>query len=135
MEGAIFGDEDLEDALQVGQKITYKLAHLRIDDWLKDLKLDKEQLSLLQNNAEAVTTERDAKLDALKKLIAAKANNPTQDKQGQPNRKVLIFTAFADTATYLYQSLKPWIAQELKLNVALVTGGGSQSDYFWQTRL
>jgi hypothetical protein len=53
------------------------LEHLRLNDWLKDLQNDKQQLSLLHASAEAVTPERDAKLKELKELVRRKVKDPT----------------------------------------------------------
>jgi hypothetical protein len=117
-------DEELQAALQVGRKLKFNFAHLNVDGWLADLREDKQQLALLANNADAVRPEHDAKLATLKRLIADKATNPTHDRDGRPNRKILVFTAFADTAAYLYDQLQPWARQQLGLHVALVTGGG-----------
>lgn len=61
----------------------------------------------------------------LKALIASKVREPTTNKLGQSNRKVLVFTAFADTAEYLYGNLHEWAQQELGVHVALVTGSGN----------
>jgi hypothetical protein len=63
----------------------------------------------------------------LKKLITQKVQKPATNKHGQPNRKVLVFTAFADTAVYLYQNLRDWARQELKIHLALVTGGSVEN--------
>lgn len=82
------------------------MAHLDVETWLKDLKCDKEQLKKIYNSAQSISVERDAKLADLKELIAEKVRNPTINKHGQPNRKVLVFTAFADTAVYLYEGLR-----------------------------
>ncbi len=123
-------DEDLEDAMQVGGKLKFQLNHLRLNDegekegWLKALKRDKDQLRILYNAAQDVTPDTDAKLAELKKLIAAKVAKPTTNKLGEANRKVLVFTAFADTATYLYESLLDWAHKELGIHMALVCGGG-----------
>ncbi|MEG3894451.1 MULTISPECIES: helicase-related protein [unclassified Microcoleus] len=118
-------DEELQDAIQVGQKLIFQMAHLDVETWLKDLKRDKEQLEKIYNSAQSISVERDAKLAELKELIAAKVRNPTTNKHGQPNRKVLVFTAFADTAVYLYEGLQEWARVELKINLALVTGGSA----------
>ena len=107
--------------------------HLRLDGddgWLKALKRDKDQLRILYNAARDVTPETDAKLAELKKLIAAKVAKPTTNKQGEPNRKILVFTAFADTAAYLYESLLDWARQELGIHLALVCGGGATRTTF-----
>ena len=115
-------DEELQEAFEVS-KARFKLAHLELDRWLADLRRDREQLHLLELSAREISAKRDAKLAELKRLIAAKVNNPTQDKHGHPNRKVLVFTAFADTASYLYSALKDWARDELGIHIALVTGG------------
>jgi len=118
-------DEELQDAMQVGQKLIFQIAHLDVETWLKDLKNDQEQLKKIYNSAQSISVERDAKLAELKKLIAEKVKHPTTNKHGKPNRKVLVFTAFADTAVYLYEGLREWARVELKINLALVTGGSA----------
>ncbi|MBD1827615.1 phospholipase D-like domain-containing protein [Microcoleus vaginatus GB1-A2] len=118
-------DEELQDAMQVGQKLIFQMAHLDVETWLKDLKNDKEQLKKIYNSAQSISVERDAKLAELKELIAEKVKHPTTNKHDQPNRKVLVFTAFADTAVYLYEELREWATVELKINLALVTGGSA----------
>lgn len=116
-------DEELQEALQVGAKFTYSMAHLDLERWLKDLKKDLDGLNILYLSAIDVSVDRDAKLAQLKDLISQKGKRPTTDKKGQPNRKVLVFTAFADTALYLYDALHEWAKTELKAHTALVTGG------------
>lgn len=118
-------DEELREAFEVGQKLTYKTAHFNVDAWLRALRSDKQQLNTLYLQAKDVSPGRDAKLAELKALISNKVQNPTINKHGQPNRKVLIFTAFADTAEYLYEKLHEWAAEELKIHAALVTGSGN----------
>ena len=123
-------DEELRDAMEVGKKLTYKTAHLDVDRWLEALHKDKQQLNGLYLQAHDVSPERDAKLAELKKIIAAKVRKPTVNKQGKPNRKVLVFTAFADTAEYLYEQLHGWAQKDLGIHVALVTGGGENRTTF-----
>ncbi len=120
-------DEELQSAMQVGQKLTFKMAHLDIEKWLKDLKLDEKQLNLIYLSAKDVSDDRDAKIADLKTLIAQKVKHPTTNKNGQPNRKVLVFTAFADTAVYLYKALQEWATVELKSDIALLTGGMAEN--------
>ena len=118
-------DEDTDAAMQVGGKFKYNLEHLELNDgknWLQDLRKDKDQLSLLCSTAQSVTPDRDEKLAELKKLIEAKVRKPTTNKLGEPNKKVLVFTAFADTATYLYESLLKWGTKHLEIEMALVCG-------------
>ena len=126
-------DNDADDPTEVGGKFKYNLADLRLDDWLTDLQNDKQQLSLLHASAEAVTPDRDAKLKELKQLIERKVKNPTVNKQDQPVKKVLVFTAFADTATYLFQSLASWAKNELGIHIALVAGSGDNKTTFGKT--
>jgi SNF2 family DNA or RNA helicase len=117
-------DEELADAMEVGKKLTFKTAHIDIDKWLEALHSDKQQLNNLYLQAKDVSPERDAKLTELKKLIAGKVHNPALNKLNKPNRKVLVFTAFADTAKYLYDNLYEWASAELWIHAALVTGTG-----------
>ena len=118
-------DEELQEAMQVGKKLIFKMAHLDTERWLEDLQRDREQLELPHLYAKDVTVDRDAKLAKLKELIAEKVKQPTKDKKGRPNRKVLIFTAFADTAAYLYKGLEQWATKELGIHIAMVSGGTS----------
>lgn len=122
-------EDEADDPMEVGGKFKYRLEHLHLDKWLKDLQRDKQQLSLLHSSAEAVTPERDAKLKELKHLIERKVKDPTTNKRGEPNRKVLVFTAFADTAAYLFDSLHSWAQRDLGIHIALVTGGGNHTTF------
>ncbi|MGK5092034.1 helicase-related protein [Deltaproteobacteria bacterium TL4] len=117
--------EDEMDSWQVGKKLKFDLADLKLDQWLVDLGKDKDALIDLLNNAKAVTVDRDAKLKELKSLILKKIKNPANIN----NKKVLIFTAFSDTAQYLYESLKTWIKNDLKLHSALVCGSYTQTTF------
>lgn len=116
-------DDELRDAMQTGTKLKYRLEHLDVDRWLKDLAKDRQQINLLNISAQQVTVERDAKLKELKRLIAGKVRNHGLDKDGKHKRKVLVFTAFADTSAYMYESLVDWAHDELGIHVATVTGG------------
>ena len=116
-------DEELQEAMQVGKKLVFKMAHLDVEWWLEDLKRDRKQLEKPHLSAKEVDVKRDGKLTRLKELIRDKVKEPTEDKEGRPNRKVLVFTHFADTATYLYNALEDWAKDELGINIALVTGG------------
>ena len=115
-------DEELREAFEVGT-LKYRMEHMDVDRWLADLAADKQQLSMLAESADSVNPERDAKLEALKNIIKTKATNPTTNKQGEANKKIIVFCAFADTAAYLYEQLEDWANQSLKVNIALVSGG------------
>lgn len=117
-------DEELNEAFQIGAKLKYDLRELDIDKWLKELQQDKQQLDLILSQAKQIDAERDAKLQDLKALIYEKVQSPTLTRNADKNKKSLVFTAFADTAEYLYRSLKDWAQKELEINVGLVTGTG-----------
>lgn len=116
-------DGDEMDEWQVGKKLRFDLADLELDQWLVDLNNDKDALIDLLNNAKAVTEKRDAKLKELKNLIRQKIENPINNS----NKKVLVFTAFADTAQYIYDNIKEWCKKDLKLHCALVCGSHTET--------
>ncbi len=119
-------DDDLQALLQVGKGLVFQMAHLDVDAWRKDLQRDRDQLHLLQLAAKEVGPDRDAKLGELKELIARKVQRPTVDARGRPNRKILVFTAFADTASYIYDNLRDW-ARGMGVHVAMVSGGAVEN--------
>ena len=121
-------EAELLERLMVGKKLPIRLAHLKRKEWKKDLKKDRTQLIAIHEKAAAVTADRDAKLQELKRLIQDKINHPLNDD----NRKVLVFTAFSDTAQYLYANLKLWVSEKLDLHCALVTGSGDNRTTFKQ---
>jgi superfamily II DNA or RNA helicase len=118
-------DLDLDDeedanieALSFGEKIKIDLDDVDIESWQRDLWNDRETLRELLDDMGSVTPEHDLKLRALAEIIAHKARNPINPG----NRKVLVFSAFADTANYLYRELAP-ILEESGLESAVITGG------------
>jgi SNF2 family DNA or RNA helicase len=115
-------DDDLRAAFEVGT-LKYRLEHMDVDRWLADLQADKQQLSALASVAESVKPANDAKLAELKKLIEKKTTQPTTNKRGEANKKIIVFCAFADTAAYLYEQIEPWAKAQLGAEVALVSGG------------
>ena len=118
-------NEDESDELQVGKKLKFKLADLELEKWLAALKKDKSALTSLYDSAKLVTPDRDAKIHELKKLIRKKTKKPINNK----NKKVVIFTAFADTAEYLYEHISKWVQSELKLNSALICGSHTETTF------
>ena len=119
-----FDDVELE-GLAVGGNVKVLLQDMDLIRWKEDLESDREKLLQIMKAAEKVTPDRDAKLEDLKRMIQEKVENPLN----AGNKKVIIFTAFADTAKYLYQELKPFLA-ERKLHVALVSGTGENKTTF-----
>ncbi|KTQ96008.1 helicase [Aureimonas ureilytica] len=118
-------DVDIDDpafeALLVGRKVKVLLQDVDRVRWRQDLIEDRNRLATLLSAARAVTADRDAKLAALKELIARKLHAPINSD----NRKILLFTAFADTAAYLYRELAAWAPMTLGIDVAVVTGTGA----------
>lgn len=101
-----FEDPDFEqDEFTIGGRRRIHLGHLKLPEWLKEVRNDRTQLQFLLEKTETIIPKRDGKLAELKKLIEAKVRKPTTNLDGEANRKVLIFMAFADTARYLYQHL------------------------------
>jgi SNF2 family DNA or RNA helicase len=122
-------DPELLEALQTGKGVKYRLEHMERERWIEELQADRERLIILQNAAASITPDRDAKLAELKKFLIAKVNAGDTDRDGKADRKVLLFTAFADTAQYLYQQLHAWAKTNLNLETAVITGatGGVRS--------
>jgi len=112
-------DDRLEDSL-IGNKVKVLIQDMDLIKWKQDLEDDKKKLEELIYEAAKIVKNRDAKLNNLKEIVINKLNNPLN----QGNKKIIIFSAFADTANYLYESLSSWIKEEFNLHTALVTGAG-----------
>lgn len=117
-EDSTTNDDNELDAFLIGKKLQFKLKHLDLDTWLADLESDRQALYELYLRAKDVTPDRDAKLRELKTAILDKLETPINDG----NRKAIVFTAFSDTAIYLYENLESWANDDLGLNIALVSG-------------
>ncbi len=117
-------DVDIEDpafeSLLVGRKVKVLLKDVDRVRWKQDLIEDRNRLATLHAAAAQVDAKRDAKLHALRDMIERKQASPINPG----NRKIIVFTAFADTAMYLYDELAPWAKATLGLESALVTGAG-----------
>ena len=113
-----FDNEDTENDPFVGRKSKINLRDMDYVSWRRDLKADLEILELLLIMLKDITPEHDAKLQ---RLIADLKHKFTHPVNGH-NKKVLIFTAFADTANYLYEQLSYRILQACGLHTALITG-------------
>lgn len=115
-------DTELEDLL-IGNKVKVLLQDIDLIKWRQDLVADRDNLTAILASAKIVTPDRDAKLNTLKDLVLNKINDcPINDG----NKKVVVFTAFADTASYIYKHL----AGQLKVNgiySAIVTGSGENN--------
>ncbi|NMM77531.1 helicase [Rhodococcus sp. SRB_17] len=113
-------DDPAFESLLVGRKVKVLLGDVDLVRWKQDLTEDRNRLATLYAAAEQVSAARDDKLLRLRDLIAKKSKNPIN----AGNRKVIIFTAFADTANYLYEQLAGWAKADLGIESALVTGSG-----------
>lgn len=113
-------DDSAFESLLVGRKVKVLLQDVDLVRWKQDLTEDRNRLATLYSAAHQVGAARDAKLGTLRDIIERKVSNPLNPG----NRKVIVFTAFADTAKYLYEELAPWAQAELGIHAALVTGGG-----------
>lgn len=115
-------DVDIDDpafeALLVGRKVKVLLGDVDLIRWRQDLIEDRNRLATLLSAAQQVDVDRDAKLAALRKMIEDKCQHPINSG----NRKIIVFTAFSDTANYLYEQLAQWAKGQLGIDAALVTG-------------
>ena len=116
---ADFDDDDLNtDFFSVGKKVRIDLRDMDYISWKREMDEDAANLLLLISMVEDITPEYDYKLNELFRVIREKAAAPINPG----NKKLLIFTAFADTAEYLYENVSWMAKKELGLNTALVTG-------------
>lgn len=111
-------DDQNTDFFTVGRKIKIDLADMDYLTWLRDLQSDAETLQLLLFMVADITPAHDSKLRQLFDLIDQKITHPINPN----NRKLIIFTAFSDTADYLYQHVSRYAKEKFGLNTAEVTG-------------
>lgn len=114
-------DDPAFETLLVGRKVKVLLQDVDRVRWRQDLTEDRKRLEALRTAARLVTADRDAKLAAVKQIIAQKVQAPVNSD----NRKILLFTAFADTADYLYRALASWAEATHNVHAAVVTGAGA----------
>ncbi|PKV75890.1 helicase-related protein [Pontibacter ramchanderi] len=112
-------DPQLEDFL-IGNKTKVLLQDIDDVRWKDDLLEDRNRLQQLLEATLQIDAGRDKKLLDLKALIKKKVENPLNPD----NKKLIVFTAFADTANYLYDEIATWAKTELGISSALVTGAG-----------
>ncbi len=125
LEGLEAEDDELpmlgDEGSQIGNKIKISLADMDLPSWARELKVDLQVIDALLASMNKITPQDDAKLQHLKAQLLAKIADPINPG----NRKVLIFTAFADTADYLYANLAPELLATLDIHTAKVTGKGT----------
>ena len=116
---ADFDADDMEsDLFTVGRKVKIALEDMDYLTWQRDLQTDFETLQLLLGMVADITPGHDSKLQTLLQTLAEKQREPLN----KDNRKVLIFTAFSDTAQYLYEQVGAYMLRSFGLHTALVTG-------------
>lgn len=111
-------DDNNTDYFTVGKKIKIDLADMDYKTWRAELEKDVKTLELLTLMVADITPEHDTKLQELLKLISDKIENPINPG----NKKVLIFSAFSDTAEYLYEHVSTYVKKKYGLNTAVITG-------------
>ena len=115
-----FDDEDqnTDDLFSFGKKVKIDLADMDYVSWRKGLAKDAEILQLLTLMVGDITPEHDSKLQELYRVIDNKIAHPINEG----NKKIIIFTAFADTAGYLYDNVSRYVKVKYGLNSAMVSG-------------
>lgn len=116
-------DDDDAEEIEAGGKVRVDLRDVDALHLGQDLDFDITVLRSLLAYADAVTPDRDAKLVQLRDFIVDKVKNP----YNEGNSKVLVFTAFADTADYLFEQLSPILKDELGLECAEVAGSANRT--------
>ena len=111
-------DDDNTDFFSVGKKVKINLADMDYRTWRKELQEDADTLELLTLLVADITPEYDTKLQTLFELISKKVEHPINEN----NKKILIFSAFSDTAEYLYENVSTFVKKKYGLDTALITG-------------
>lgn len=114
-----FDDPEM-DSLSFGSRVQINLKDMDLVKWKQDLEDDRDKLRDLMAEAKSVTPDRDAKLIDLRRMMKDKIANPINGS----NKKIIVFTAFADTANYLYENISGAL-KSIGLESAIVTGTGN----------
>lgn len=115
-----FDDDDLNtaDIFSIGKKVRIDLADMDYISWKNNLVKDRDILELLTLMVGDITPQHDTKLQELFEVIGKKIQNPINDS----NKKIIIFTAYADTAEYLYRNISEYVKDKYGLESAMITG-------------
>lgn len=115
-----FDSDDLnnDDLFTFGKKVKIDLADMDYKSWRDSLEKDREVLELLSYMIADITPEHDSKLQKLLEVIQNKIEHPIN----ADNKKIIIFTAFADTAEYLYENVRGYAKSNFGINTAMITG-------------
>jgi len=104
----------------IGNKIKVLIQDIDLVRWKQDLEEDHNLLDNLLQEAKKIDATKDAKLQNLKNEISNKVLNPINKN----NKKIIIFTAFSDTADYIYKNISIWAKENHNIHSALITGSG-----------
>ncbi len=115
-----YDDDDFntDDLTTIGKKVKIELADMDYKSWQSELEKDRDVLEQLSLTVSEITPAHDSKLQKLLAVLQDKVENPIN----ADNKKVIIFTAFADTAQYLYDNVSVFIKQHFGLDTAMITG-------------
>lgn len=113
-----FDIEDENTDFQVGKKVKIDLADMDYKSWKDELQADADVLELLTLMVADITPEHDSKLQELLQLISNKIENPINEG----NKKLIVFSAFSDTAEYLYDNVSEFVKKKYGLDTAVITG-------------
>ena len=111
-------DDENTELFTVGRKMPVDLADMDWKSWRSELQKDSEILAVLQAMVADITPAHDTKLQELLRLIADKIEHPINEG----NRRVLVFSAFSDTAEYLYKHVSTYLKETYGYDTALITG-------------
>ena len=111
-------DQNGDELFTFGKKVRIEIGDMDYKSWRDSLVKDREVLELLTLMVGDITPEYDSKLQELFRVIRNKLEHPINDG----NKKIIIFTAFADTAGYLYDNVSKFVMDNFGLNTAMVSG-------------
>lgn len=113
-----FDDQNTCDIFAIGKKVKIDLKDMDYISWLNDLTNDANILSGLESLIEDITPAKDSKLQKLLEIISGKIEKPINSD----NKKIIVFSAFADTADYLYEQVSVYVKEKYSLNSAKISG-------------
>lgn len=111
-------DQNDADIFAIGKKVKIDLNDMDYVTWSDELKYDVEILEGLESLIEDITPQRDEKLNKLLEIICNKIEKPINPG----NKKIIVFSAFADTAEYLYENVSKFVREKYNINTAMISG-------------